>query len=106
MRLAIPMAESLFSAFITIFMKKQFDETLNKTAKDRLQEVEDFLAKHGNLSVSAFALGTADPTQLDLHLYVSLARIEFYRGSCFHDELFVPLGFDSYTRCKALIEAI
>ena len=106
MRLAIPLSEQLFSAFYTMFMKKVHDETDVKNTKEKLQKMEDFLAKH-HKDGSSFALGTENPTQLDIHFHAPLSRLEFFRNSCFHEEMFVPIGFDeNYPLCKALFEAV
>ena len=61
MRLAIPLSEQLFGAFYTMFMKKQHDENDVKNTKEKLQKMEEFLAKN-HKDGSHFALGTENPT--------------------------------------------
>eukprot|EP00347_Sterkiella_histriomuscorum_P017638 403348572 len=104
LRLAIPLSEQLFSAFYTMFMKKTFDEQDTKNIKAKLQAMEDFLAQNAKEG-SPFALGTENPTQLDIHFYPVIARIEYFRDSVFHDELFTPIDLDSYTHIMKLFHA-
>ena len=67
--------------------------------------MEDFLVKNAK-DGSPFALGTENPTQLDIHFYPVIARLEFFRGSVFHDELFVPFELDKYTHIMKLFNAM
>lgn len=67
--------------------------------------MEDFLREHAKEG-SPFALGTENPTQLDIHFYPVLARIEYFRDSVFHDELFVPIEFDNYPHALKLFHAM
>jgi len=105
MRMAYPMAEKLFTAYYVAFMSKGYVEAENNAIRENLQIVEDYLKAHGN-DKSPYAFGTENPTQLDFHLYGALSRLEFFRNSVHHDSIFVPIGFDEFTRCVKLYQAI
>jgi glutathione S-transferase len=105
MRIAFPLSDQLMGAFYPIVMKKSYDEEQFKKLRDTLQKVEDFLVANGKEG-SPFALGTENPTQLDIHVYVVLSRIEMFRGSVWNDAFWANVNWESYPRINALVEAI
>ena len=105
LRIAIPLSEHLLSAFYALVMKKEYDEAQIKNFKEKFDKLESFLEAN-HKEGSDFALGTENPSQLDIHFYVILSRIEFFRGSAFHDIFWEHVQWDKYPRSNALVEAI
>ena len=67
--------------------------------------MEDFIAANGK-DGSPYALGTENPTQVDVHFYVHLVRIQMMEGSAWNDTVFEHLRFNEFTRIHKLISAI
>ena len=105
LRISIAIAEQLLPAFYALVMKKEFDEGQMKTLREKLEKAENFLEAN-HKEGSNFSLGTENPTQLDIHFYVTLSRIEFLRGSVFHDLFWEQIQWEKYPRCNALVEAM
>lgn len=61
LRMAIPMAEAIMSAWFPIMMKRHGTEEDFNNVKDKLQKLEDYIAKNGS-DGSPFAMGTENPT--------------------------------------------
>ena len=72
--------------------------------RDNLQKLEDYITKHGSES-SPFALGTENPTQLDIHIYAGLSRALFAKDSPYHD-LYASVHYDRFPRVLKLAEGI
>ena len=72
--------------------------------KDKLQKIEDFLATHQK--ESGFAFGTENPTQLDIHFFPLLGRLDSLKGSAL-DTIGQKVDLDgNFPRIKKLIEAV
>ena len=74
LRNTVPLAEKLFKSWYPIQARRAYDEAEFKAMISALEEVEEFIAKNENKS-SAFALGTENPTILDIHIYAAATRI-------------------------------
>ena len=57
MRLAVPIADSFSGQWSQIVAKREYIETDYVILMERLQKIEDFIAKNSN-GTSAFAMGT------------------------------------------------
>ena len=101
MRLAIPIADELW-VYYPLTMKKAADEEQFKKVIDALQKVENLLIANGKEG-SPFALGTENPTQLDVHLFVTLLRIYMIKDSVWHDLFYVNFHFENYPHILKLI---
>ena len=105
MRLGIALTEALGPVYFPIYLKKATNEEEVKPLKEKIQKIEDFIAANGN-DTSPYAIGTENPTQLDIHIYVHLVRVAMMEGSAFHDSIFVHVKFNDYPRIQKLIAAI
>jgi glutathione S-transferase len=104
-RNAEAISSKLFEAFYKMHIRKAVDEAELKEAKERLQIMEDFIAKHGSES-SPFVFGTENPLQIDFHFYGPSSRFEFYKGSC-NPEIWEALEVETnYPRILKLVHAI
>lgn len=74
MRVAVNLVDNFNGAWYPIYMKKGYVEADFKNLQEKLQKIEDFIKTHGKEG-SPFAMGTANPTQLDVHLYVHIERL-------------------------------
>ena len=102
MRLAIPTVEAVGGVWFPIFMKKAYFEEDFVKLREKIQKVEELVAANGN-STSPFAFGTENPTQLDVHIYGSISRIEMYKGSVYNDSLYEPIHFENYPHLIKLL---
>lgn len=75
MKIAAPLPECLLGGCFAMFLKKKVDGEEINTLKEKVEKVEEFLAK--NCTEHPFAMNTLDPTMLDFHFYTSLVRIQF-----------------------------
>ena len=105
LRLAAALADQLHPAQYPLYMKRlKFDDSDVNLLKEKLQNIENFLVKHQ--SESGFAFGTENPTQLDIHFYPSLSRIDYLTDSVF-DAIAQKIDFaNSFPHSKKLVEAI
>ncbi|TNV76451.1 hypothetical protein FGO68_gene12864 [Halteria grandinella] len=104
LRMSIPLAESLFSAWIAVLSLRTYSEPEMKIFNAKLKEIESFLKD--NSITAQFFLGTANPTQLDIHMYACLSRPYFTKNSVFHDELFKHMHFEECERIVKFIKAM
>lgn len=93
MRLAIPMVEQFFTAWQQVISKRVYHEEEMKAFREKLHLIEEFLQRNKGQS-SNFAIGTQNPTQLDIHLYACLSRPYFTKDSVFHESLFSNMKFE------------
>lgn len=105
MRLGIALTDAFGAAYFPIYLKKQTNEEESKPLRAVIQKMEDFIAANGKEG-SPFALGTENPTQVDVHFYAHLVRVQMMEGSAFHDPVFVHLKFNEYPRIHKLIAGI
>ena len=84
MRLGTAHVEAVGGAWYAIVVKKAYVEEDFKNVREKLQKIEDFIGTHGNES-SPFALGTENPTQLDVHIYVHVERIRMFKDSAYDE---------------------
>ena len=103
-RVAINLVEALIPPFYSIYFKKGkvTDEDVEKI-REKLQKIEDFYEK--NAGESAFAFGTENPTQFDIHVFPYANRLDSLNGSVFHD-IYEKLRFNEFPRINKLVEAI
>jgi glutathione S-transferase len=71
----------------------------------KLKEIETFLSQNVT-PYSPFFLGTANPTQLDIHMYACLSRPYFSKNSVFHDEFYKHMHFEDCGRVVNFIKAM
>lgn len=105
MRLGIALTDAFGSAYFPIYLKKQTNEEEAKPLRAIIQKMEDFIAQNGKEG-SPFALGTENPTQVDVHFYAHLVRMQMMEGSAFHDPIFVHMKLHEYPRILKLIAGI
>ena len=105
MRAAINLVDNINGAWYPIYMKKAYEEADFKVLQEKFQKVEEFIVKHGSDS-SPFAMGTKNPTQLDVHIYAHVERINMLKGSVWHDIVWTHVGFENYPRIVKLLEGI
>ncbi|CDW81451.1 glutathione s-transferase [Stylonychia lemnae] len=106
LRLASLIIDQVQAAYYPMYMKKfGFDDNDLKNLKEKLQKVEDLLAQRQN--ESGFAWGTENPTQLDIHLYPLMSRLQYMRGSAFNEHIAERIDPETnYPRIIRLVEAI
>lgn len=105
MRLGIALTDAYGSAYFPIYMKKQTNEEEAKPVRAATQKIEDFIAANGKEG-SPFALGTENPTQVDVHFYAHLVRVQMMEGSAFHDPVYAHIKLDDFPRINKLLAAI
>ena len=105
MRIAINYVDSLNGVWYPIYFKKTYDEADFKNLREKMQKIEDFIAANGS-EASPFAQGTPNPTQLDIHIYTHIERLNMIKGSVWHDLFWKNIGFENYPRILKLLEGI
>lgn len=74
MRTAIPILDAYNAAYWPIYMGKAYVEAEFVKLRDAIAKIESFLVANKKEG-SPFSMGTANPTQLDVHIYTHLERL-------------------------------
>lgn len=82
-RIGTVLLDGYNQAYFPIYFKKTYDEADFVKLRDAIQKIESFLATNAKEG-SSFALGTANPNQLDVHIYTHLERVRMLKGSEMH----------------------
>ena len=101
MRMGVSLVEHFFAAWQAILAKRTFSEEEMKAFNQKLKELEAFIQKHGN-DKHPFAMGTENPTLIDIHAYACLARPYFTKDSVFNDEFWTKIAWDQCPRVMRL----
>ena len=104
MRLASALSDASMMTSFPLYLKKKTTEEEAKAIKEKIQKIEHFIAANGK-ECSPYALGTENPTQLDVHFYTHFVRFEMMENSAFQ-EIFDHLKISDYPLLKKLTAAI
>ena len=105
MRLGINLTDAFGAAYFPIYLKKQTNAEEVKPLRAVLQKMEDFIAANSKEG-SPFVMGTENPTQIDVHFFAHLVRIQMMEGSAFNDTIYEHIKFNEYPRIVKLLAAI
>ena len=104
MRLGFAVSDAAWMSQFPLYYSKKTTEEEAKPIKEKIQKIEDFLAANGKEG-SPYALGTENPTQLDVHFYTHFVRFEMMENSAFQ-EIFDHLKISDYPLLMKLTAAI
>lgn len=103
MRAGILLVDAYGPVYYPIYMKKAYDEAIFTKVREVIGKIESFIAANKKEG-SAFALGTKNPTQLDVHIYTHLGR-HFQLEGTKMDFVFAGTHAENYPLIRQLIAA-
>ena len=98
--------EQFFSSWVAIIGKRdKYTEDDMKLFNSKLAQLDQLIEKLGHDS-SPFAMGTENPTELDIHMYACLSRPYFTKDSVFHESIWTKMAWGQNKRVMRLFEAM
>ena len=103
LRVAFSLVDALNGPYYLIPTKRgKLSEEDVINIREKLQKIEEFIEEHAG--ESNFAFGTENPTQLDIHLFPMLSRLDIFKGSAFN-EAYERIRYNEFTRINKFVEA-